>query len=95
MTNPNSPRHAATSTQGKYPWRAVVRTVFEVAIAAAVIAPLVIGAAGITGPAVAGFLAVTAAITRVMALPQVNVFLRKYAPWLADAPASALEVGDA
>ena len=80
-------RHAAESTQNAYPWRATVRTVFEVVLALAVVAPLVIATAGISGPAVAAFLAACAAITRVMALPQVNDFLRRFIPWLADKPA--------
>ena len=37
--------------------------------------------------AAAGVLAVTGAVTRIMALPGVDAGLRTYVPWLAAAPA--------
>lgn len=78
-------------TQVRRPWRSTIRTVFQLVVALATLLPFV--AAGVyqdpdTVPAaVAQVLAAAAAITRVMALPQVEAFLRRFAPWLAAAPA--------
>lgn len=74
-------------TQVTHPWRAVIRTVFAVVVALAAGAPLLYTAAtqqsveAATG-AVGTVLAVSAAITRVMATPFANDFIRAYLPWL-------------
>lgn len=63
--------------------RRTLRTVFQTVVAVAAGMPLLLGAAGIGGavPGVAVVLAVSAAITRLMALPLVDsllpAFLRK------------------
>ncbi len=64
-------------TQTEHPWKAVARTVLQLVIGLAVSAPLIVAA--ITGGdpeqvggAFAVFLAVSAAITRLMAVPWVN-----------------------
>ena len=79
------------TTQGKYPWRAVVRTAFAVVASLAVGAPLVFEAAtqhsageATGGAAIA--LGVASAITRVLAIPWVENFLQSFIPWLAAAP---------
>ena len=77
----------ATPTQVKRPWRATARTVFQFVIALATLLPFL--AAGVyhsadAAPAAVGqVLAVAAAITRLMALPQVEQFLQSWFPWLA------------
>ncbi|HEY2086236.1 MAG TPA: hypothetical protein VGH54_09455 [Mycobacterium sp.] len=76
------------STQSKYPWRATARTAFAVIVGAAAMSPLVYQAATHHDPSVAtGWaatgLGIAAGVTRVLALPQVNDFLHRYAPWLA------------
>lgn len=75
-------------TQVRRPWRATVRTLFAALVALAAMLPLLTAAAGLdeTLPAVGGVLAIAGAITRVMALPQVEVFLRAFVPFLAAAP---------
>lgn len=79
-------------TQLRRPWRSTARTVFQLVIALATLLPFV--AAGVyddvdQAPVVVGqILTVAATITRVMALPRVEAFLRRWAPWLAAAPAN-------
>ena len=81
----------ATTTQTRHPWRATVRTVLQAVVGLAAMAPLIYGAIAQGDPEaatgwVATALAISAAITRVMALPQVEAFLRAYLPWLAADP---------
>ena len=76
-------------TQVRRPWRTTVRTVAQALLALAVMAPVLVAATGLHTaqlPWLAGVLAVAAGVTRVMALPQVEDFLRAYLPWLAAAP---------
>ena len=77
-----------TPTQVRRPWRATVRTIFAAVFGLAAMAPLLVDASGLdeTAPAVAGVLAVTGAITRIMAIPQVETFLRTFLPFLAATP---------
>lgn len=66
-------------TQVQHPWKATIRTGIAVLIGVLSVIPVVVATAGIgTVPAVAQVVAVTAAITRVMALPQVNELLSKF-----------------
>ena len=81
-----------TPTQVRRPWRATFRTIFQALIALAAQAPLIAAAVEeATGydlqgvPFVVVTLATAAAITRVMAIPQVEAFLRRFLPWLAAA----------
>lgn len=73
------------STQEQAPWRATLRTLFAALIALASMWALIVEALGLDQgiPWVAASLAATAAITRVMALPAVNNWLRRFVPWLA------------
>lgn len=74
-----------TPTQVAHAWRATVRTVFQAIVGFAAMWAVIVEALGIDAklPWVAGSLAVTAGITRVMALPQVEEWLVKYLPFLA------------
>ena len=73
-----------SATQTRHPWRATVRTLFAVTVALLSLLPVVAATAGIdTVPAVAQVLVVTGAVTRVLALPQVDDFLRRFLSWLA------------
>lgn len=81
-------------TQVRRPWRSTVRTTIQAAIGACVAAPLVYGAATQHDPAAAtgwagGGLLIAGAVTRVAALPAVEVWLRRFVPWLAADPAPA------
>lgn len=85
-----------TATQVKRPWRATARTVFQALVSLAVLAPLIASAVEeATGydldgvPFVVAVLALSAVVTRVMALPQVETWLETYLPFLAaDKPVS-------
>lgn len=80
-----------TATQVAYPWRATVRTGLQVIASLAVVIPTVLAIlsdqlasllgpdamAAITGAGIA-VVAVSIAITRIMAIPQVNLFLAKF-----------------
>lgn len=85
-----------TPTQETYPWRATLRTLFQAFVGFAAIAPLIVAAIEeATGWDVQGVgfvvvaLGVCAAVTRVMAIPQVNDFLARFAllSFLAPRPA--------
>lgn len=73
------------ATQSEYPWHAVARTVFQAVVGLAAMWALVVEALGVDAglPWVAASLAVTGALTRVMAIPAVNAWLARYIPWLA------------
>lgn len=75
------------ASQTVFPWRTVVRTTFQVAIALAALLPLVFVQAGVSAAEASGWAAVVltvcATVTRVMAMPEVEAFLRVWMPWLA------------
>lgn len=87
----------ATPTQVRRPWRSTMRTIFQGGVALASLAPLVAagwydGADADTYPAaVAQVLVVSGGVTRIMAIPAVEVFLRKFLPFLAAAPRPAAD----
>lgn len=79
-----------TPTQVKRPWTTTIRTVFQALISFAALAPLIAAAIEeATGydldgvPFVVTALLVCAGFTRVMALPAVEEFLRRFFPFLA------------
>lgn len=88
MSTPTNPTPRQV-TQARHPWRAVTRTVFAGAVSLAAIWGLIIEAANVdsTAPVVAATLAVAGAITRILAVPGVEQWLRRFFPWLAAAPA--------
>lgn len=87
-----------TPTQVRRPWRSTIRTVFQALVGLAALAPLIAAAVEeATGydldgvPFVVVALAGAAAVTRVMAIPAVEAFLRRFLPFLAAAPSPADE----
>lgn len=77
-------RHTHTSTQVKHPWRSTIRTVFQALVGLASLLPYVVTEAHIPVEGMAAqAVAVCAATTRIMALPQVAEFLNRFVPWLA------------
>lgn len=83
-----NPESHPSSTQTRYPWRTMLRTVLQAAIALAGAWALIVQAMGVdqSAPFVAATLSFAAAVTRVMSLPVVNELLRTYVPWLAAEP---------
>ncbi len=78
---------APTPTQTQYPWRATVRTVFAAVVGLLSLLPVIFMTAGVSGEVYAiQILAVTGAITRVLAIPGVNAWLEKFVPFLAAEP---------
>lgn len=81
-------QRARLPTQSLRPWRAVLRTLI-VAILALI--PIFQSAAVELGineiPWIAGTLVIMAALQRALAVPAVELFLQRYAPWLAAAGA--------
>lgn len=74
-------------TQTRHPWRAVARTVFAAVVALASLLPYIAAEAHIDAvPAVGQVLAVAGAITRILAIPGVDKWLRDYLPFLAAEP---------
>jgi len=82
---------AAPATQVRRPWRSTVRTVFQLVVGLAPMVPVIVQASGVeqASAGVAGALAISGGITRVMALPQVEAFLQRFVPWLAASPRPA------
>ena len=82
------------STQSRFPWRTVLRTVFQVVVGLAFVIPLALQALYQQDPELLGGAAgiavmISTAITRVMAVPAVNEFLQRWLPWLAAEPKGA------
>jgi hypothetical protein len=76
-----------TPTQTRYPWRATLRTVVAAGLGLLSILPVILAGAGLDDTVYGGqILAVTALVTRVLAIPGVDAWLRQYVPWLAAAP---------
>jgi len=90
MSTPTNPKPSQV-TQARHPWRATVRTLFAGVVSLAAIWGLIVEAAGVdsTGAVVGATLTVAGAITRVLAIPQVEAWLRRFFPWLAAAPKPA------
>lgn len=73
-------------TQIRKPWRSAFRTAFAALVALAAMAPVLVQATGLDPsslPWLAGVLGVAAAVTRVMATPAVEVFFRRFLPFLS------------
>lgn len=87
----------ARRTGPAHPWRRTARTIFAALVAAASMAPAVYVAATHHDPAAAtGYaatgLAIAGAVTRVLALPVVEAFLRRFAPFLSAGDVAADQV---
>lgn len=77
-------------TQTVYPWRATARTLVAAGIGLLSLLPELLAGAGLDHTAYgAQALVVAGAVTRVLAIPAVDAWLRQYVPWLAAAPKSA------
>lgn len=81
------------ATQSRFPWRTVVRTAFQIIVGAAPVVPAALEAVyqqdpGQLGGAAGVAVAISLAITRVMANPAVNEFLARWGVlrWLAAEP---------
>lgn len=73
------------STQTAYPWRATARTVFQAIVGLAALLAMITVDAG-TPAALATAVAVSATVTRVMAIPAVNDWITTFLPFLAATP---------
>lgn len=76
------------TSQVRSPWRTALRTAFQALVSLAALAPFAVdaitdGSAAEQTGWVATYLAVSAAVTRLMAVPAVETFLRNYLPFLA------------
>jgi hypothetical protein len=90
--NPSAtpPPSSSPATQTKYPWRATARTVFAAVVGALTLIPIIATTAKLdTIPAIAGIVAVTGTVTRILAIPEVDSWLRHFVPWLATTPREA------
>ncbi len=80
-------RTPQTPTQTRHPWRATARTVAAATVGLLSLLPWLAATAHVdTVPAVAQVLAVTGLITRILAYPAVDAWVRRYVPWLAASP---------
>lgn len=71
-------------TQVAYPHRATIRTTISAALALIPVVYVISDEFGLSEiPWIASTLAVCAAITRVLSMPEVELWLQTYVPWLA------------
>ncbi len=76
-----------TPTQVRRPWRSTVRTIFQATVSLAAMWGLIIEVLNLPDWAWVGTsVAVAGGITRLMALPAVEEWLRRFFPFLAAAP---------
>lgn len=80
---------AVPPSQVRHPGRAVARTVFQLAVGLVAATPELATLSGVpqTVSSVGVGLAVAAVVTRIMAIPAVEVALAQWMPWLAAEPA--------
>lgn len=80
-------RELHQATQVRHPWHATVRTILAMIVSLAPLTPALVDAIGLSRTAGIGLtiLTVGGAITRVLAVPGVEDWLREHAPWLAAA----------
>ncbi len=77
----------APPTQTAHPWRATIRTIAAATVGLLSLLPYALADVNVpTEGLVAQALAFMAAVTRVLALPQVNAWVTEWAPWLAPTP---------
>ncbi|MFE3196275.1 hypothetical protein ACFXHA_45270 [Nocardia sp. NPDC059240] len=75
-------------SQVRHPWRAVARTAFQLVVGLAAALPAIVASTGLpaTAAGIGVALAISATLTRIMAVPAVNSALTLWAPWLAAEP---------
>ncbi len=89
MAQPTQPT-TPVATQMRHPWRSTLRTAVAVSIGLLSLVPAVAAVSHLGAvPGVGLVLTVSAAVTRVLALPAVEDFLHEWAPWLAAQPPAA------
>jgi predicted Kef-type K+ transport protein len=70
-----------TPTQTRHPWRATARTIFAALVGVLSLLPAIAVTAGVdTVPAVAQAVVIAGAITRVLANPAMDAWLRRFVP---------------
>jgi hypothetical protein len=75
------------STQTRHPWRATLRTTAAAAVALLSLLPMIAATTHLDGaPIVVQVLGVSAIVTRVLAIPAVDNWLRRFVPALASTP---------
>lgn len=76
-----------TPTQLRHPRRTMFRTMFQAALAFALVWPVIVQELGLPDWAWVGVsVGLCGVIARVMAIPGVEEFMRRFLPWLAVAP---------
>lgn len=89
MSTPTNPTPHQV-TQARHPWRATLRTTIAFLIGLLAIWSVIVELAGVdpSNKLIAPTIAVAAAVTRILASPIVEQFLRRFAftSWLAAAP---------
>lgn len=86
---PTASMAASVPTQVRRPWRSTARTVWQAFLGLCVLAPILVTGAGLDPvqlPWLGTVLLVAGVVTRVMAIPAVEVWLRRFLPFLAAAP---------
>jgi hypothetical protein len=74
-------------TQVRHPWRSTARTVFAGAVALVSLVPTIAIVAHVEAvPLIAQLLTVLGTVTRVLAIPGVDRWMREFVPWLATSP---------
>lgn len=81
------------TTQAAHPWRATIRTIFAALVGLASMWAVIVEALGIDPgiPWVAASIAATGAVTRILSLPGVIMWLDRFVPWLAPEPVTDTE----
>lgn len=79
-------------SQVKYPWRSTIRTVVQAAVALLTMLPYVLAGLDVNEATATGLIGqllfISGVLAKVMAMPQVNLWLERYIPWLAAAPSN-------
>jgi uncharacterized membrane protein YagU involved in acid resistance len=80
--------NTSTATQTRHPWRATARTVFAFLVSHAVVLPVVAAQESSVSnlPYASSLVAIAGVVTRVLAIPAVDTFLRTYLPFLSAQP---------
>jgi hypothetical protein len=90
--SPTSTQAAVAPTQLRRPWRSTARTIFQATVSLAAMWGLIVVTLDLPDWAWVGTsVAVAGGITRVMAIPAVETWLRQFLPFLAAAPAPSTQ----
>lgn len=82
-----SPTYNTQPTQTRHPWRATFRTVAAATVAFLPLLPEIVKVLGVESlPWVAAVIGVTGGVTRVLAMPGMDRWLRTWVPGLAAEP---------